>query len=65
MEECPVCGAKYKLIKQHYPMRDKDKIRCKYCGREIISWNGGVIYDIEYLGGPTKTFTKIAIDDDD
>jgi len=58
-KECKTCGAIYELEQQDYPMRDKDTIYCQYCGREIISWNAGVIYSISYISEPTKQFKKI------
>lgn len=53
---CPICGEKYYLIAEDYPMRDKDKLPCDKCGYILKEWNGGVIYSLEKN---IKTRTKI------
>jgi hypothetical protein len=41
-------------------MRDKDVLKCQFCGNIIFSWNAGVIYSKELISGPTKTdFKKV------
>lgn len=42
------CGRVWKIVKFPSPMRDKDSEKC-YCGEEIISWNGGVIYHAKLI----------------
>jgi len=56
--ECKTCGAVYRLTQIHIGMRDKDNIRCRYCGTVIKSWNGADIYEEEELHGPTKKYKK-------
>ncbi len=36
---CPACGAKHALAQEHYPMRDRDSLKCP-CGETLESWNG-------------------------
>jgi len=40
------CGRVWKLNEIKVGMRDKDSLNCT-CGREVISWNGGVVYTME------------------
>jgi len=44
------CGRVWRLAEHKVSTRDKDTLECK-CGRVIISWNGGVIYTAELVGG--------------
>jgi predicted Zn finger-like uncharacterized protein len=53
-KECKNCGAIYQIIAQDYPMRDKDSIKCEYCGDILLSWNGGIIYSSKNVTGPTR-----------
>jgi len=39
------------------PMRDKDSENC-VCGREIIRWNGGVIWMVKLISEPDKEEQK-------
>jgi len=54
IKECSKCGAKYKIIEQDYPMRDKDIIQCDFCQNIIHRWNGGVICSSELVSKPTN-----------
>lgn len=49
---CPRCDKKWDVYKEKSPMRDKDSESYDY-GMVIISWNGGVIYQIR----PSETQT--------
>jgi predicted Zn finger-like uncharacterized protein len=51
---CQNCGAVYQIEEQSYPMRDKDSIKCNYCGNIIHTWNGGVICSAKNISGPIK-----------
>ena len=51
---CKKCGAKYKIIGHDCPMRDKDNLKCDFCGEILISWNGGVFYSRKLISGPNK-----------
>lgn len=42
------CGRVWNVTEHKYFMRDKDSLDCK-CGREIISWNGGVTYSAKLI----------------
>jgi ribosomal protein S27E len=41
---CEECGSIYKVTKFKTIMKDKDSIACEVCGRELLSWNGGAMY---------------------
>jgi len=53
---CETCGAIYQITTFHVAMRDNDSIKCKYCGTELISWNGSNIYSEKEISGPTKEY---------
>lgn len=65
---CEKCGAKYRITEHHYPMRDKDSIKCKYCDTELLSWNDGCFYSEDEIQGPTvdkyKGLINIETEDD-
>jgi predicted nucleic acid-binding Zn ribbon protein len=41
---CPACGSEYEIQQRKTMLRDRDSINCEVCGREIRSWNGGVMF---------------------
>lgn len=49
------CGLVWRLtkVKTPYGMRDKDSLECD-CGRELISWNGGHMYNAEKVAKDSK-----------
>ncbi len=58
IEECSKCGARYELNSISLPVRDKDNIKCKYCGTIIYSWNGGYMFTDKEISGPTKEYDR-------
>lgn len=54
-KQCKNCQATYRLSSVSVPMRDKDNIECDFCGAELISWNGGIVYSSELLSPPPET----------
>ena len=56
--ECKKCGAVYELIGHDCPMRDKDFLKCDFCGGILFSWNGGVWDTSRLISYPlVKDFT--------
>ena len=51
--KCNNCGAEYEIESQDYPMRDKDSIKCSFCGYTLLKWNAGVIYSAKIISPPT------------
>lgn len=51
------CGRIYELRKIKVPVRDKDSIHCE-CGRELMAWNGGVMYIDKKIGENGELFMK-------
>ncbi|GHV79046.1 hypothetical protein AGMMS49944_08370 [Spirochaetia bacterium] len=58
-KQCSKCGAVYKITSEDYPMRDRDSLKCEFCGETYFSWNCGKIYSRELISGPTKDEYKI------
>jgi len=52
------CGAVYRLTEIHVGVRDKDQLRCHYCGKVMYSWNGADICEEEELHDPTRKYKK-------
>lgn len=52
--KCENCGTEYEIENQDYPMRDKDSIKCEFCGYTLLEWNAGVIYSAKNISPPTK-----------
>lgn len=48
MEECPVCGAIYKVTILNLPLRDENTFKCN-CGNIMRSWNGTLAYTYEFV----------------
>ena len=53
------CGVLWKLqkVKTPFGVRDNDSIACS-CGRELISWNGGHMYQAEIIAEGEKERAK-------
>ncbi|TKB23489.1 hypothetical protein FCL47_22300 [Desulfopila sp. IMCC35006] len=58
IEVCEKCGARYELTSISLPVRDKDNIKCNYCGTIIYSWSGGCTFNDKELSGPSKEYEK-------
>ena len=48
MEECPECGANYKVTILNLPLRVEDNFKCS-CGNVLRSWSGTLGYTYEFL----------------
>jgi hypothetical protein len=46
---CSTCGSEYLVTKIKLLSRDKDKIDCDVCGKELFNWNGAVMYEANLL----------------
>lgn len=47
------CGRVWNLTQRKVPMRDKDSIQC-LCGKTLVSWNGGCIWDADLIQDISK-----------
>ena len=62
-KQCDGCGAKYRVFERSVPFRDKDSIDCQECGSELLSWNGGIVYRVEFICRPSTTGEALNRDD--
>jgi hypothetical protein len=46
---CKTCGSVYRITEFRTGMRDEDSIDCQVCGTELMSWNGGTMYEAELI----------------
>ena len=53
MEECPECGAIYKVTIINMPSRNEDDFKCN-CGYLMRSWNGILSYTYTLLSNEKK-----------